>query len=508
MKNRQLGITAAMILALVLGIVAYPLAGGGGQTYYVDATKGNDSNPGTEDQPWLTVQKAADVAQAGDTVYIREGIYNEKVTIQNSGSADNYITFASYPGETATIDGNGLEVGTNWGVFNVWGKSHIKISGLKVINSVDFGIKADYSTNVVIEGNYTRDTYASGIAGWYTTGIVIDGNTVVNARCVSQEEGGHEEGISLGSATNFQISNNEVYYEGIEGYFGGIGICVKEPGGNGTIYGNYAHDIVNDAGIHMDGWQGTLSDVEVYNNRVDNCVNGIVVGEGVGALRNVKIYNNVLSRLGWCGITIHARIGEQLRENISILNNTIYESTGSNGAGIYIQSTNVKDILIRNNIVAFGPKYVGQIRATSMENVTADHNLIYGSVSFPDEEVPGSIEADPEFLNALENVFHLSSSSPAIDSGSSVEAPSRDFDGTLRPQGTGYDIGAYEHAGTASTATPAPTGTPTQTPLPTLTPTATNTPLPTYTPTPTPTNTKRWQIEFHGKITITIREID
>ena len=465
-----------------------------GTTYYV-GPNGNDANPGTEARPWRTVQKAADVAGAGDTVYIREGIYNEIVTVQNSGGGvDDYITFASYPRETATLDGAGLGVGKSAAVFNIGYKSYIKVSGLRVVNSTGAGIKAFHSSHLVFEDNYTRDTYSSGIGVWYSSSIVVDGNTVVNARCVSLEEGGHEEFITLGGVTDFRVSNNEAYYEGMEGYFGAIGIDVKEPGGNGEVYGNYLHDIKQDSGIYIDAWDGLISDVKIYNNRVHRCRNGVVLGsERGGTVRNVKVYNNVLSWLGWTGVLVHRPPAGGSRENVAILNNTVYGSTSNGGAGIYIQSTDVVNVVVRNNIVAFGPKCVGQIRATSMENVVADHNLVYDPVNFTDEEVPGSIEADPKFVDPLGNDFHLLPGSPALDSGSSDGAPDRDFDGTLRPQGTGYDIGAYEYRRTVpSTPTSLPTNTPTQTSTPTpppSTPTVTSTPLSTSTPTLTPTST-------------------
>ncbi|MBN1484358.1 MAG: hypothetical protein JXA37_06510, partial [Chloroflexia bacterium] len=47
-----------------------------GTVYYVAPT-GSDSNPGTQDYPWQTIQKAADTLAAGDTVYIKAGIYEE-----------------------------------------------------------------------------------------------------------------------------------------------------------------------------------------------------------------------------------------------------------------------------------------------------------------------------------------------------------------------------------------------------------------------------------------------
>ncbi len=45
--------------------------------YYVSPT-GNDLNPGTLDQPFATIQKAANVATEGSTIYIRGGVYNQK----------------------------------------------------------------------------------------------------------------------------------------------------------------------------------------------------------------------------------------------------------------------------------------------------------------------------------------------------------------------------------------------------------------------------------------------
>ena len=90
--------------------------------FYV-ATNGNDANPGTESQPWRTIQKAANTLTAGQTVYVKSGTYNEKITIRNSGSAGKYITFSSYPGNTATIDGSGISIGDWYGLVNILGKS-------------------------------------------------------------------------------------------------------------------------------------------------------------------------------------------------------------------------------------------------------------------------------------------------------------------------------------------------------------------------------------------------
>ena len=55
------------------------------------------------------------------------------------------------------------------------------------------------------------------------------------------------------------------------------------------------------------------------------------------------------------------------------------------------------------------------------------------------------MEGNPQFVNASGADFHLQGSSPAIDKGSPLYAPTNDYDGNVRPYGSGYDIGAYEY---------------------------------------------------------------
>jgi hypothetical protein len=57
----------------------------------------------------------------------------------------------------------------------------------------------------------------------------------------------------------------------------------------------------------------------------------------------------------------------------------------------------------------------------------------------------GNIDADPLFVGGGD--YHLKTGSPCIDTGTSVGAPAYDIDGLPRPQGSGYDMGAYEYDG-------------------------------------------------------------
>jgi hypothetical protein len=48
------------------------------------------------------------------------------------------------------------------------------------------------------------------------------------------------------------------------------------------------------------------------------------------------------------------------------------------------------------------------------------------------------------FANPGDGDFHLLPGSPAIDAGITLLEVTNDLDGNPRPQGAGYDIGAYE----------------------------------------------------------------
>ena len=66
--------------------------------------------------------------------------------------------------------------------------------------------------------------------------------------------------------------------------------------------------------------------------------------------------------------------------------------------------------------------------------------------SFPTPSGTGNISADPKFVDAANGDYHLQSTSSCIDAGIATDAPGTDYEGTVRPQGAAYDIGAYERS--------------------------------------------------------------
>lgn len=106
-SSRKMGLM--LLIALFLGgsliIPADSRATPQGAVYYVAVNGSDETGDGSIEQPWRTIQKAADIMVAGDTCIIRQGIYREEVTISASGTESRPIRFESYPGEEVTISG-------------------------------------------------------------------------------------------------------------------------------------------------------------------------------------------------------------------------------------------------------------------------------------------------------------------------------------------------------------------------------------------------------------------
>ncbi len=406
-------------------------------TYYVSTT-GSDQYPGTITQPWKTIQKAATTVLSGDTVYIRGGIYNERVNFQyRDNSSGPYITFVNYPGEDVILDGTGIDIEHGEGLFHIQKTDYIRVSGFQIIHSNGAGIEVFFANNIVIDNNHTYDTVKSGISIWGGTNVIVDGNDIALACNSHPNYQASEENISIAGSSYIEVKNNNVHLAASipDGYSGGEGINIKDGSHDVKVHHNVVHlderadgKLSNRLAFGLDAWSHETYNVSFFSNIAYNNSTGFVVeAETGGTSHDIAIYNNIAYNNNFAGFYMPdwAHNETSLKKNVQFVNNTAY----NNRIGIFINSSRIEDLVIRNNILSQNgiPIQIGS--GVPQSQISSDHNMTDG---------------DPKYIDPFGGDFRLQIGSPAIDSGSYIYAPSSDFAGSSRPQGKGFDIGAFE----------------------------------------------------------------
>jgi len=478
--------TCFMLFACVSGAF-----GQSNSSFYVSTT-GNDSNPGTQAAPWRTIQHAADTVRAGSTVNVRGGVYEELVSIKASGNAtDGYITFRSYPGESAVLDAGHLVPDGRSGILTIHDKSYVRIEGFEIrnfrtaehrltplgISVMGAGSHLELLKNDVhhIEQTFNgRDGPGHGANGFgiavYGTDaktpisdLVIDGNEVHHL-----QTGSSESLVVNGNVTNFRITHNVVHDNN------NIGIDVigfertapdpaVDQARDGVVSGNLVYNITsrgnpaygneqNSDGIYVDGGTRILIEQNVMHD-VDFGIE-LASEHKDRATSYITARNNLIYHCHTAGVSIGGYAPERGHtDHSTVVNNTLYENdTSETGSGEFQMQWNMADNIFANNIVYAGPRCLITLNRSQVEKqklpVAIDHNLYYcasGSkastwgessthVTGFDKYVEStgndrhSHFLDPHFVDAATKDFHLRSDSPAIAAGTNDGVPVGELD--------------------------------------------------------------------------------
>jgi hypothetical protein len=242
-----------------------------GDTFYV-ARGGSDSNPGTWERPWRSVQKALNTLRPGERALVRGGTYVEDHVLDRAGTRTAPITIAASPRERVVLRAASRS-GDTYPLRIASGGAYARIQGFVLERA-----KGTSSANVYFEGsahhvellhNDIRFSQDQGVfAEASTRNLYIIGNRIHDNGRGHVVEQHQSHGIYI-EGRDHLIANNVVY-----GHPHGFGIQVY-PQNHGTIV--------------------------VANTIVGSGHSGIVVGghEGVG---KITIRNNVIAFNGRYGI--------------------------------------------------------------------------------------------------------------------------------------------------------------------------------------------------------------
>ncbi len=297
-------------------------------------------------------------------------------------------------------------------------------------NSVDHG----FGEGIYVSGTYFKAAQG-GCLNWGNThrDILIEGNSVDQ----TISNGGESDDVDLKAGlTNVTVRNNDLY----GGAFGTRGI------------------VTTGVFPDPDGTPNTRTNFLMENNRIhDRAGRGIDMQNHNGTI----IRNNVIYNVATLGVNVASPAGEvwpyTISNRVELYNNTIYNTPAP------FASSDSTLAVFKNNLVAGAAVTLGstQLLKSSNGTQTSDYNILVqgGKLIGGWVEGPNSITLPATtsfFVDAANNNFHLTSNSPAVNVGADLSSTgfSTDIVGITRPQGPGWDIGAYEYSSSSDAISP------------------------------------------------------
>jgi hypothetical protein len=447
--------------------------------WHVDASAGPGGD-GTATAPFSKLASVLKVLAIGDTVLVYNGTYNETVSFSKLKAGTGRTTIQAAAGHQPVIDGGG-------------------------------------STSYVLEANETHEMTFQDLTLQNTTGSAIlfymahDGEvidcTIKNATQSVElyfadrglVSGSDLQGGVVGKASDGTVVKGcKIHHSQYQG------LMLHADSKNGKYLNNEVHDN-GEVNIYLDSCSDMLVDGNlVYMSGAPPAGQiGIQLADGAypnvtaPVLANITITNNVVHNNTYGIVFWEGDFpGQSAMNNVTIANNTVVNNAQ---VALVWDDGPHSGTVVRNNIFAdeHGTAALlleAKSAAGVITGVTLDHNLwhmpsvldpidwagkryTYYSWNKDTGQGAGDVTGDPLFAGGWKLPvvnLKLGLGSPAIDKGATITAVTADYEGTARPVGLAYDIGAFEHTPPPPDAGPPPDSgpPPDATPVPDTTPPA------------------------------------
>jgi len=402
-------------------------------TWYVD----KDNNSGTENgaawaTAFTTIQAGVDAAFAdgGGEVWVAEGVYDEqRMSMMHDPPVD---TGSLVMKEGVHIYGG--FVGTESARDARDSETHVTIidgstarNGEPAYHVVVGADDATIDAFMITGGN------ANGSSTW--TDLCNTGGGMYNFNCSPM-------------VTNCTFSGNSSYYDGSGMY---NRFCPSPTITNCTFSWNSAN--ASAGGVYNYSSSSLVTNCTFTDNSAEYFAGGMYNYDSSQTISNCTFLGNSSHGFGGAGMYND-------RCSATVINCVFTGNSGSYGGGMNNDrcSATVINCVFTGNSGSYGGgmnNYRSSVTVTNCilwgdspqeiyNDATSETIITYCDVQggYGGE---GNIDLDPLFFDTDSEDYRLRAASPCIDAGTSTGAPATDILGVSRPQGAGFDIGAYEY---------------------------------------------------------------
>lgn len=437
-------------------------------TYYVD-TKGSNTNSGTSiNAPLKTIQRSMDIAVAGDTVYVRGGVYREQVDVYRGGGSgpDKMLHVLAYEKELPIIRGSDHVTGWELHSGNIWKKTNWTYNSQQVFagggdspslqqigtpslyTSFEYPKPVGSSVNSMIPGSFYYDALNKTLYVWLADGAdpnisMVEASTrqrlffmgvpYIHLKGFAFRHSNNSAHAKMGAAV--ELSSNSIIEMSDIQYtdFAGLSMGYLKTGAQALNcnVSNNGNSGVNAAG----SYNFKVFNVKMNNNNTRK-FNALWHAGGLKA--TTKAYGTVeYSEVGFnngSGIWFDfANSGNA----ITIRNNYIHDN-GPLDAAIYFEVS--KNGRIYNNILANNQRR--GIYLSGSDNTQVFNNTIVGTTGYSGIEVGGMPRTGATLTgNTIQNniISHGTSKYDlfmAVANGSTISGNISDYNNYYRPGST------------------------------------------------------------------------